>query len=72
MKWFKRKKYGIGWMPATKEGWAVTIIATLIVLGAAFGYSDQPKTLYSIIIIVAILLVAICYKTGEKPRWQWG
>ena len=28
--WFKRKKYGWGWRPASYEGWAVTL--------AVFGY----------------------------------
>lgn len=24
------------------------------------------------VLIISILLVVICYKTGEAPRWQWG
>lgn len=23
-------------------------------------------------IVLIVLLILICYKTGEKPRWQWG
>jgi hypothetical protein len=24
------------------------------------------------IIVLTILLITICYKKGEGPRWQWG
>jgi len=31
--WFKNKKVGIGWVPVTWEGWAVT---TLYIVGTLF------------------------------------
>ncbi len=26
---------------------------------------------YIFIVISLIILISICYKTGEKPKWQW-
>jgi len=33
--WFKRKLYGFGWMPATKQGWTVLALYVLFVAGLA-------------------------------------
>ena len=68
--WFKRKTYGFGWTPATKEGWIVTITAVLLILTSITKTNPFLGTIYVILIVAA--LIAICYQTGEKPAWQWG
>lgn len=78
-KWFKAKKYGWGWYPATWQGWAITIGYLLIVLNNAAridaraqSASDGLINFLPETVVVTILLIIICYKTGEKPRWRWG
>lgn len=77
--WFKAKLYGWGWTPATWQGWLVVLLfITLILLN--FYYIDTRShsvsdTLLNVVprtAILIILLILICYLTGEKPRWQWG
>jgi len=75
--WFKRKIYGWGWVPATWQGWFAVLVFVLFLMFNAFMLSPEPtidevnwliiKTIISIAIIIFI-----CYKKGEKPKWQWG
>lgn len=76
--WFRRKRYGWGWTPATKEGWAITLlyIAFVVLVGV---YADKANSLrqsielfFFPIIIATVALIAICYKKGEHPQWGWG
>ncbi len=78
--WFKAKRYGWGWYPATWQGWLVLLGYFALLLVDATGkniFVDQPssdKVLSFVIdaIILAVILIFVCYKTGEKPRWRWG
>lgn len=77
--WFKRKLYGWGWVPVRWQGWIVvfSFIVFTLLNTAILGRSVQPNSLdvvwfvLRLIVLVAVLLF-VCYKTGEKPRWQWG
>ena len=77
--WFKRKLYGWGWTPAKWQGWVVVLIAVLLIAwnGVYFAELKNPTNeninwfLIRTAIIVGLLLL-ICFKKGEKPRWQWG
>ncbi len=77
--WFKRKLYGYGWTPATKEGWVVTLGAIAVIVGNAVrfergGYADGDVVLQMLaptFLAVAVLLY-FCFTKGEKPKWQWG
>ncbi len=80
--WFKRKRYGWGWTPVTWQGWLVvlgyiTLVMTVVFMrekaipgnpdsGSNFLVSALP------IFVLTTMLMYICYKKGEKPRWQWG
>ena len=78
--WFRRKRFGWGWTPATWEGW----LSTAIFLGAIywnarrFGLAAQTgketKSTEFILesILMVIVFIFVCYKKGEKPVWQWG
>jgi hypothetical protein len=77
--WFKAKHYGWGWYPTTWQGWlvifvylaAVTLL-TLITRRYAENGSDFYFFLVLPIIGLSTLLLAVAYKTGEKPGWRWG
>lgn len=76
--WFKAKKYGYGWTPATWEGWVVLAIF----LGLVFlniwmvdpASSDREVLVQTIpvTIVLIVILIFVCVKKGEKPRWRWG
>jgi len=70
--WFRRKLYGWGWTPCTWEGWLV-ILLWVIFFALAMSNMDHEwlKNLLFIFLSVAILIL-ICYKKGEKPKWQGG
>ncbi len=76
--WFKRKLYGWGWTPATREGWLVTLGFVALVFALVSNVdknSSGKEVLFGVIIPVWVLIFAfifIAYKKGEKPRWQWG
>jgi len=70
--WFKRKLYGWGWTPVTWEGWLVILVWFVLFVSLIKKFDHEwLKNLVFIFISVGILIL-ICYKKGEKPRWQWG
>ncbi len=77
--WFKAKNYGYGWYPCSWQGWIIIAVYVLLLL-FVFRIIDVNShsvsdTLIGIIIpflVLTLLLIAICYKTGEKARWRWG
>jgi len=76
--WFKRKLYGWGWVPVSWQGWLVTAVYIVLILAFASTVDENspPQELLFMFIlplaILSITLLRIAYKTGEKPRWQWG
>lgn len=77
--WFKAKNYGYGWYPYSWEGWVVTGVYTLLVL-IVFRLIDLNSdsvgdTLLRVIapfIVLTLIFILFCIKTGEKARWRWG
>jgi len=77
--WFKRKRYGWGWRPATWEGWLVDF-SYVILLVCIFSYIDRyshsaSDTLIGVIVpmlSLTIVFILITWLTGERLRWQWG
>ena len=76
--WFKRKLYGWGWTPARWQGWvSVGVYAlSLAVLGLRLdpeaALADVLWTFMVPFLALTLVLILVAYKTGEKPRWQWG
>jgi len=69
--WFKRKKYGWGWVPSSIEGWIVITIASATIIYFAVNIQTNPiNILY--MILTAFVLIIINYIKGEKPTWQLG
>ena len=70
--WFKRKKYGYGWTPVTRQGWAVIIAWIILFYLLITQTSDVWFVKLTTAIFMIGILIYISYKKGEKPRWQWG
>lgn len=77
--WFRNKTYGWGWYPASWQGWVVLAVFILMLLVNALGLITTPEPTPSMLvwffvreIVLIALVIVICYRTGEKPRWQWG
>lgn len=76
--WFKRKRYGWGWSPCSWQGWLVTLVYLALITLFALLLGIDPTgrdVIYGFfmpLIIVTLIFLEIGYKTGEKPKWQWG
>jgi hypothetical protein len=77
--WFKAKRYGYGWYPATWQGWLIIAIYLVIVVGGAFtldtsnpSVRDGAGTFLIIDAMATVALILICVKYGEKAKWRWG
>ncbi len=73
--WFKRKRYGWGYVPVSWEGWlAVAIFIGVVTTAAVALPRDQPPPVKFFLLIfgAAGALLAVCYKKGPHPRWRWG
>ena len=80
--WFRARRYGWGWQPASIEGGlvmlafvvAIGVITILFVMRAQAGGDMVWATilfLFGIVVLVAAL-VAIAWCKGEQPSWRWG
>lgn len=70
MAWFRRKPSGLGWEPASWEGWGVTALFVL----ACLGISDpeivrlgNTERMVCILALVAALLV-VALATSERTK----
>lgn len=73
--WFPAKRYGWGWgLPSRWQGWAVLIaFFALLLAGLAFFPPRSESIAYVVYVaVLSVVLVAICWITGEPPRWRWG
>lgn len=75
--WFKRKPYGFGWTPARWQGWLLTIVYLAFIFGLVFFTTKDTdnlaaETLLWPIIGATLLFLAVCWRTGEPLKWQWG
>lgn len=78
--WFRRKTYGWGWTPITWEGWFVTALVVLIpiavrlTLKAMGGIPKETQYFYAWATVPLLImgLTLLCFRFGEKPKWQWG
>lgn len=79
--WFKRRRYGWGYVPVTWQG-GLCLIVFLAVLFAAVlqlprDKSVQPTTGQLIVFLVValvdvVLFAAIMIIKGPVPHWRWG
>lgn len=78
-RWFRAKRYGWGWTPATWQGWAVVGSYVAFEVWDFFrldqfshSASDTIRPFLLDMIIATVVLIAIAKNTGETPRWRWG
>jgi hypothetical protein len=80
--WFKARAFGWGWTPVSVEGWAVVIAFLALVLAGIGVFIYQLRAGADVrsanllflawIDLLIVLLIVICWLTGERPRWRWG
>lgn len=78
--WFKRRRYGWGFMPVTWQGWAVILGYVLIVAALIPAFLDAPEAVaakeagFFVIFFTAATagMLMISFSKGPRPRWRWG
>ena len=81
--WFKAKRFGWGWYPVTWEGVLVTlayVVGLIFIASHAVVITETvtgtTKTFLwnyiPAVVGLSAIMIWICYKTGEKPKWRWG
>lgn len=71
--WFRARDYGWGWYPASWQGWAVLGVWFVFFVGIMSRLEEQSSPAWFMVSVFAsvVVLLAICWKTGERPYWQW-
>ncbi len=76
--WFKRRRYGYGWIPSTWQGWLVlAMYMAVIVIGSIFinpeGEEMAKTFIYLVYVFIStFVLLFITYRKGPKPKWRSG
>ncbi|MES2216284.1 MAG: DHH family phosphoesterase [Patescibacteria group bacterium] len=77
--WFKAKKYGLGWYPASWQGWLVLLlylamVVPLFIAVDSHSHSNSDTLINFSLPFIGLtsLLLALCYVTGEPVGWRWG
>lgn len=80
--WFKRRRYGYGFTPVTKEGWIIVLgyLTFVLISAGIITYRDMNNLVtnldiaiyLTIIFVLTAILIVISYKKGPTPRWRWG
>lgn len=77
--WFKRKLYGLGWTPVKWQGWVVVLVSVVFIVWSSLDLvkvaepsDDVVKWFLIKVVLSVVVMIGICLKKGEKPRWQWG
>lgn len=73
--WFPAKRYGWGWgLPCRWQGWVVIGVyaALLVVAIPVIEPAVHPLRYFGFTAFATLVLVVICWATGEPPRWRWG
>lgn len=79
--WFKRRRYGYGWIPTTWQGWLVVISFIVIVFSSSIlllkdvpenTYQSEVGVFFTVVFLSILALVFISHRKGPKPKWRWG
>jgi len=71
--WFAPKRYGIGSVPVTWQGWAITIGFVVLLLALVVTLRRQPIQLFAAVIPLFTVFVVISARTTRGGwRWRWG
>lgn len=71
--WFRAKRFGWGWYPVTWQGWTVLAVWLFVFVGIMSGLNQHasPWVFLGKVFGSVIVLLVICWKTGERPSWRW-
>jgi len=73
--WFKRKRFGWGWTPASREGWIVTAlfgVAIFVVYRLTIARGEEYVSDFLLwTLLLTVTLIVIAWRTGEPPKWSW-
>ncbi len=72
--WFKAKRYGYGWYPATWQGWLAMLVWLLLFVGAYVRWNIETQTWWFVadVGVSTGALIVVSWYTGEEARWRWG
>lgn len=79
--WFKRKRYGYGFVPSTWQGWVLTgvYLVAILVLGLIFDKDIEQVTkasdLYYFLgglVLVSAVFFPLIFHFSPKAEWRWG
>jgi hypothetical protein len=72
--WFPAKRFGWGWgPPATWQGWVVLAVwFVALIAGTPLLLRGHFVLWLTYLLALSVLLMVVCYRTGEPPRWRWG
>lgn len=78
--WFKRKRYGYGWTPSSREGWLLIVAYLAVVIFGGFFFSNKLGSgdmfytiAYSIFVpTLTTVLLLITIRKAPKGKWRWG
>lgn len=76
--WFKRRRYGYGWVPVTWQGWVSIVVMLSIILIGSYLFSTTSRStedlwLYINMVVMTILLfIFLTLVKGPSPKWRWG
>lgn len=79
--WFKRRRYGYGWIPVTWQGWlSLGAFLAIVIVGGMVLVADTPKNEFTREAVVYLALVFAAFvglfiltlKKGLAPKWRWG
>ena len=79
--WFKRRRYGYGWVPVTWQGWLSVVVLVVAAVGTAYAVlppkPQQPDAAQLTVFLgglgIYVLAIAVVGLTkGPAPHWRWG
>lgn len=78
--WFKRRRYGWGFIPVTWQGWVAVGGYVIIVVALVPAFLDAPEAnaareagFFVLFLTLATAgLILLSLNKGPKPKWRWG
>lgn len=74
--WFKRKRYGYGFYPVTKKGWALILIYIILLTVISLMWEKNiliNNLTYTLSTLgLTTILLYLSFKNSPKAKWRWG
>ncbi len=64
--WFGPKRLGWGWRPLTGQGWLITLILAIVLVGIRIAVGTSPVA-FALMVCVLILFGVVAIVTGGRP-----